>query len=358
VGLRFPRDLEAWRSWQARRQPVTRRLRARATRRLERFGKERSIWVTSTPGEGDGNLIVVLDSRSPTAVHALVAPLRHLGRPGVTVLSAAPVADLLPAAPWTARTRPLTDAVADVVDGSSTVLTLGHYLPIANTAYAVARAREARFLTVQHGLLTPLAPPLAPGTSLLAWSDADAEFWTAGRDDVESAVVGSELLWQAGTPRPATAEPGPRRSSVPVYLGQLHAAELSRSGLVASAEAFCRAEGARYRPHPAEADRRSRATHDRWARDGVAIERDPIPLKDLEAPVVSVFSTGTLEAAARGLPAWVHYLDPPSWLEEFWDRYRLSRWGTEPTPAPTRTSASPAEAVAAAVSGLGGMRQR
>ncbi len=354
MGLSFPRDLEAWRTWQEHRQPASRRLRARTAEMLRRAGKDLSVWVTSTPGEGDGSLVVVLDSRSPTAVHALVAPLHHVGRRGVTVLSAAPVADLLPRGPWQATARPLADAVAEVVDGSSTVLTLGHYLPIANAAYAVARARGARFVTVQHGLLTPLAPPLAQGTSLLAWSDADAEFWTADRDDVEFAVVGSELLWQAGTPHPTDSDPSVRGSRAPIYLGQLHAAELPRAGLVASAEAFCRAEGASYRPHPAEVDRRSRATHERWARAGLRVERDPTPLTDLEGPVVSVFSTGTLEAAARGLPAWVHYLDPPRWLEEFWDRYRLGRWGADPTPIPARADTSPAQALAAAVTGMSG----
>lgn len=352
MGVRFERDLQAWRNWQERRQPVSRRVRARTVSLLQRAGKERPIWVTSTPGESGRSLVVVLDSRSPTAVHALLVPLRHLATHAVSVLSRDPVADLLPPAPWTATARPPTDAVADAIQASSTVLTLGHYLPIASAAYAVARARGARFVTVQHGLLTPLAPPLADGTSLLAWSAADAEFWTAGRDDVEFEVVGSELLWQAGAARPATTGPGTQRSPAPVYLGQLHAAELPRSGLVAAAEAFCRSAGAHYRPHPAEVDRRSRAIHERWARAGVIIERDPTPLTDLDAPIVSVFSTGTLEAAAHGLPAFVDYLDPPRWLEEFWDRYRLSRWGTDPTPAPERASTSPAEAVAAAVSGM------
>ena len=52
------------------------------------------------------------------------------------------------------------------------------------------------------------------------------------------------------------------------------------------------------------------ATHARWEAAGITIDRSGIPLRELGAPVVSVFSTGVLEAAAAGLPAWVHARRP------------------------------------------------
>ena len=60
-----------------------------------------------------------------------------------------------------------------------------------------------------------------------------------------------------------------------------------------------------------------------------------------------MFSTGVLEAAARGLPAWVDFPDPPAWLREFWDRYgmrhlrRAAHAGARPRP-----TSSPRVAVA------------
>jgi hypothetical protein len=67
--------------------------------------------------------------------------------------------------------------------------------------------------------------------------------------------------------------------------------------------------------------------------------------------VVSVFSTGVLEAAARGMPAWVEFPKPPSWLQEFWERYGMSRYGAEPTPAPSRPAVEPASAIARVLAG-------
>ena len=49
------------------------------------------------------------------------------------------------------------------------MLSTGHYLPLG--ALAHRSAEPGRFLTVQHGLLTPHAPPLGAGTILLAWSE-------------------------------------------------------------------------------------------------------------------------------------------------------------------------------------------
>jgi hypothetical protein len=115
---------------------------------------------------------------------------------------------------------------------------------------------------------------------------------------------------------------------------------------------FCRTEGARYRPHPGERDRLSRWQHARWRRQGIEFDDGSVPLRELPTPVVSVFSTGILEAAARGVPAWSAYDAPPAWLSEFWERYAMSRYGSDPTPAPRRPDREPALAVAHAVEAL------
>ncbi len=96
-------------------------------------------------------------------------------------------------------------------------------------------------------------------------------------------------------------------------------------------------------------DRRSVATHARWEASGIDIDRSGIPLRELGAPVVSVFSTGVLEAAAAGLPAWVTLADPPPWLREFWERYGLAPWGGAPTASPERPEVEPSRGVAEVV---------
>jgi hypothetical protein len=276
-------------------------------------------------------------------VRALLDPVRHLDPADVAVVAPTGVTDLLPHGPWTESPGFAPELVARHAGGGSLVLSTGHFLPLG--ALAHRSAEPGRFLTVQHGLLTPHAPPLGAGTVLLAWSEADAAFWRSGRDDVGSVVVGSQLLWEASDPPLATPDPDAR----PIFLGQLHGIELPGHVLAEAAETFCRAESAAYRPHPSERDRRSVATHARWEASGIAIDRSGLPLRDLGAPVVSVFSTGVLEAAAAGLPAWVTAPQPPPWLREFWDRYTLSPWGGPPTASPERPEVEPSRGVAEVV---------
>ena len=226
------------------------------------------------------------------------------------------------------------------------VVGAGHYLPLGAVAHAWSRRLGARFVAVQHGLLTPHAPPLAPDSTLLAWSAADADFWRSGRPDVQTQVVGSQLLWEAGRGRTRVTD------DRPTFLGQLHSAEMGRREMARFTGAFCRTEGTRYRPHPGERDRLSRWQHARWRRQGIELDDGSVPLRELPTPVVSVFSTGILEAAARGVPAWAAYDRPPAWLEEFWERYAMSRYGGAPTPAPAPPEREPAVAVAAAVEAL------
>ena len=222
----------------------------------------------------------------------------------------------------------------------------GHYLPRGAIGHAWSRRLGAEFLTVQHGLLTPFAPPLAAESRLLAWSPADGEFWRSGRPDVTTEVVGSELLWRAAQGHTTVTD------ERPTFLGQLHSAEMGRRAMARFTGRLCRAERLRYRPHPGERDRLSRWQHARWRRQGIELDDGTVPLRDLPTPVVSVFSTGILEAAARGVPAWAAYDRPPAWLAEFWERYGMSRYGGAPTPAPAPPERRPALAVAAAIEAL------
>jgi hypothetical protein len=345
--LTHPRDLEAWHRWQHAQQPFARRAQRvlGVLRDIARPDAHAGSAVLARGGPAP-RVVACLESTSPSSVRALLHPLRHLDPADVAVVSPTPVTDLLPEGPWTETSGFAPDVVAGVVGGDTLVLSTGHYLPLGAAAHRVAA--PGRFLTVQHGLLTPHAPPLAPGTILLAWSEADATFWRSGRDDVGSVAVGSQLLWEAAEPPLATLDP----DAAPVFLGQLHGAELPHEVLERAAEAFCLAEHATYRPHPSERDRRSLATHARWEAEGIAIDRSGIPLRELGAPVVSVFSTGVLEAAAAGLPAWVALPDPPPWLREFWARYGLSPWGGPATASPERPQVEPSRAVAEVVRGM------
>ncbi len=351
-GLTHPRDLEAWHRWQLGRQPLRRRVGhvAGVLRTIARPDSRPGAVTLTRGGSGPVRLLVCLESRSPASVRALLDPLRSLPLDGVAVVSPAPVKDLLPPWVWRESSATVHDEVPRLAAGAAAVLSTGHFLPLGRAAWA-AVGEPARFVTAQHGLLTPDAPPLADGTTLLAWSDEDGDFWRSGRTDVPGPhVVGSQLLWDAGAPPPATPDP----AATPVFLGQLHGAELPRATLVAAAESFCHETGARYRPHPGETDRDSRRTHDRFAAEGIALDRSGVPLRSLGAPVASVFSTGVLEAAAAGLPAFVSCPDPPPWLTAFWARYRLGPWGGPPTPSPERPAVEPSRAAAAVLEGMMG----
>jgi hypothetical protein len=264
----------------------------------------------------------------------------------VAVVAPVDVQHLLPPWTWAVRTGLTLDLVPPVAAQAGLVLSTGHSQPLGVAARGAVDPE--RFITVQQDLLTPHAPPLAPRTTLLAWSDADATFWRSGRDDVESVVVGSQLLWDAaGTPSVRNDPP-----VAPVFLGQLHRTELPHEVLARAAEDFCRAEHATYRPGPAEGDRQSSATHARWEADGIPVDRSGTPVPRLGAPVVSVFSTGVLEAAAAGLPAWVTLDDAPPWLTDLWQRYDLSPWGQPQTPAPALPDLEPSRAIAALLQGM------
>ena len=198
---------------------------------------------------------------------------------------------------------------------------------------------------VQHGLLVPQAPPLPVGCTLLAFSEADAEFWASGRRDVTTHAVGSQLLYLAAQ-KAAGAEAQKPNDLEPIFLGQMHGAELPRASFAYASHSFLKKFGGTYRPHPSEKDKLSVLTHKLWEKEGIRIDRSGTPLNEVPNPVVSIFSTGVLEAAIRGIPAWVYHPAPPAWLVEFWDRYGMNQWGQEPTPPPVQPKKEPAQRIA------------
>jgi hypothetical protein len=328
VGLKHPENLDAWRSWQSRRHP----LRQVAT--VVRPSRPAPVHLIS--GGASPRVLVVVESPSPSNLAAFVAPLRWLDLSEVAVLAAHELTPSLPPHGWTHH-----DLAEAPLGDLAVILAPGHFTRLGHLAWQASSERRIPFLVAQHGLTTPFAPPLPAGAHLLAWSEADAAFWWSGRAG-QHTVVGSQLLADAA--RLGTTTVG--RSGTTTYLGQLHGAELPRRDLARSAERFCLEHGATYRPHPSESDRLSRLQHRRWERRGITIDRSARPLARLATPVVSVFSTGVLEAAAGGIPAWVDFPDPPEWLDEFWDRYDMRRFGGEPTPAPAKPSTEPAAVIA------------
>ena len=337
MGLKFSEDLEAWHRWQASRS-----LKNQVIRRLRRLA-EAPEFVLLTNGP-EPRLLVPIEAPKPSTVAAYTAPLRLLGDEQIAVLAPSDVSHLFEG-DWTA-TRVSGRALPDSLRGLRAVFSAGSYLPAGELAYEWSRALGARFVVAQHGLMTPLAPPLAHDTHLLAFSDADAEFWKSGRGDVSHEVVGAQILWNAAQRKNGVAS---SPDAKPVFLGQLHGAELPRRISAATAQGFCRETGAEYRPHPSETDRLSRIEHDIWRRRGVQFENSGLPLGELHRPVVSVFSTGVLEAAASGERAWVTCVDAPDWVRDFWERYGLSQWGAEPTPAPPVPQTEPAQSIAASL---------
>lgn len=331
MGLTFPEDLEAWRSWQQRQNPL-RRLRSAL-----RPDAPSEPWL-AVRGTSP-RLLVALDAPTPTQRASLLRPLELLGHADAAVLMPSQMSGLLPGE-WH-LTQVENGVMPQELESVRAVLAVGHYLPVGQLAENYARRLAAEFVVVQHGLLTPHAPPLPRDTRLLAFSEHDAAYARSGRTDGTHQVVGSQLLWDATGP-----EVGLDSLDTPVFLGQLHGAELPRRGKARAAGNFCRSTGASYRPHPAETDILSRLQHAAWEWQGVTIDRSTSPLKDLNRPVVSAFSTGVLEAAAQGIPSWVSYDNPPSWLGEFWDRYDMALWGGDPTPAPARPDVEPARAIA------------
>lgn len=359
MGLVYPDDLAQWQRWQNSKRRVQRGKAAMTT--AVREGRRRIRRQPESPADSNAphyalatrmgevagsHAVIGIDSNSPTAKANSLSILPYLS---------GSVSVLFPAhldfpefhdSGWAIAT--LTDPAHDIADlAPSSVVTLGHFLGAGAILHDVARTCAVPEYVLQHGALTPYAPPLPEDCTLLAWSDADAEFWTYRRSDVETHVVGSQHLWEAAQ-NPLEGDVNER----PVFLGQLHGAELPRRVTGGSAWTFCRSNAGLYRPHPREEDVLSRAQHAFWKRRGMELADPTVPLSAMPNQVVAVFSTGVLEAAVRGIPAWVYAVNEPQWVHDFWDRYGMKPWGSDaPTAAPALIDAEPATHIARIVEG-------
>ncbi len=331
MSLKFPRDLDAWQAWDRGRHPV-REVAAR-TRRSGSTG----VWAASSGP--DPVVAVVLDDDRAASQAALLEPLRHLPDVPALVLAPFDLTGLVPAE-WTVEQRDGVHLGRDLPAGK-VVLASGGPSPLARAVHTQAQGRGTGYVVVQTGLLTPFSAPLPDGARVLTWTAPEGEFWASGRDDVTATPVGSQLLWRAAS-RPAGVSDARR----PLYLGQLQASELPSAGMLRAAVTFCQTTHGVYRPHPAETGHLARMGHAALEGLGIEIDRSGTPLDRVNRPVASAFSTGILEAAARGVPSYVWYPRAPSWLQDLWGRYGMRPWGAERTPAPTLPRVEPARAVA------------
>ncbi len=332
MGLNIPRDLAAWQARERRRHPAR-----QLARRLKR-PTPAPVWVARN--RPDPQVAVLLEQRTGPVRAALVDPLRHLPEIGAMVVAPFDLNGTVPAT-WSVSQHSEIHLGRDFIAGR-VILATSHASTLAQDVYQQAINRGIEFWVVQARILNPYAPPLPEGGRLLAWSDSDAEFWASGRSDIQTTVVGSQLLWLAQQQRVPYLSEGNR----PLYLGQTSASGLSRAGLARAAITFCHTTHGAYRPHPDETDHVSKLEHATFEGLGIDVDRASQPLDQIARPVTSACSTGLLEAAARGLPAFVWYPRPPAWLHDLWQRYGLRPWGGEPTPAPILPTAQPAHTVA------------
>ena len=354
--LKYPLDLDAWQAWQ-RRQKKLKWAKYKLNSLLD---SARSRTVAEEPVRGllytrgtKPQVLIVMDSFSPTNRNAILEPLKHLDAVDVALWVPEDASEYLDGQyasehysrkDWTEQ-EISGDELMRLLPDVRIVLSAAQFLGRGAAAYEYSRAIGAEYWVVQHGLLVPQAPPLPVGCTLLAFSEADAQFWASGRRDVTTHAVGSQLLYLAAQ-KAAGAEAQKQNDLEPIFLGQMHGAELPRASFAYASHSFLKKFGGTYRPHPSEKDKLSVLTHKLWEKEGIRIDRSGTPLNEVPNPVVSIFSTGVLEAAIRGIPAWVYHPAPPAWLVEFWDRYGMNQWGQEPTPAPVQPKKEPAQRIA------------
>lgn len=354
--LKYPLDLDAWQAWQRRQK----KLKWAKYKLKALLDSARSRTIAEEPVHGllytrgtKPQVLIVMDSFSPTNRNAILEPLKHLDAVDVALWVPEDASEYLDGQyasehysrkDWTEQ-EISGDELMRLLPDIRIVLSAAQFLSRGAVAYEFSRAIGAEYWMVQHGLLVPQAPPLPVGCTLLAFSEADAEFWASGRRDVTTHAVGSQLLYLAAQ-KAAGAEAQKQNDLEPIFLGQMHGAELPRASFAYASHSFLKKFGGTYRPHPSEKDKLSVLTHKLWEKEGIRIDRSGTPLNEVPNPVVSIFSTGVLEAAIRGIPAWVYHPAPPAWLVEFWDRYGMNQWGQEPTPAPVQPKKEPARRIA------------
>lgn len=346
MALIHPRSLERWQEWRSSRH------RMRGIHRVQPASASRASapqgYVLHTrEGDGSARTLLGIDTAAGAQHGGLPAVLPYVQGSALVITPVGLALDELNGPEWQHQHLDEPAALLDGL-GITSVLTLGWHQEVGRSLHAWAREADVPGAVVQHDVLTPFAPPLPPQTTLLAWSDEDGEFHRAGRDDVEVRVVGSQRLWQASH---EAAGNDPVREERPVFLGQLSAIELPRRLTLAAAHGYCRSTGALYQPGPQETDRTARAAHALLRRRGVELQDSALTVSEQQRPVVSVFSADVLEAAVRGLPAWVHAPRAPAWVGAHWERYGMRPLGEEQTPPPTVGADEPARLIAQILEG-------
>ena len=354
--LKYPLDLDAWQAWQRRQKKLKwakYKLNTLLDSARSQTGREEPVRGLLYTRGTKPQVLIVMDSFSPTNRNAILEPLKHLDAVDVALWVPEDASEYLDGQyasehysrkDWTEQ-EISGDELMRLLPDIRIVLSAAQFLSRGAVAYEFSRAIGAEYWVVQHGLLVPQAPPLPVGCTLLAFSEADAQFWASGRRDVTTHAVGSQLLYLAAQ-KAAGAEAQKQNDLEPIFLGQMHGAELPRASFAYASHSFLKKFGGTYRPHPSEKDKLSVLTHKLWEKEGIRIDCSGTPLNEVPNPVVSIFSTGVLEAAIRGIPAWVYHPAPPAWLVEFWDRYGMNQWGQEPTPAPVQPKKEPAQRIA------------
>lgn len=315
-----------WRKWRTRREGLLR------GRFVSPFSPAALGIYSDDPWVPDAShLVVCLENLSPTQVASLLRPEAVLRSRNAAVAVIAPLSfvDGLAHIGLTLRERLTTPGVWSHPK-PKLILATSHCSTSGQFAWELSIKSGVPFVIVQHGVVTPFAPPLPEGCHLFAWTPEDAEFWVSGRTDVMTTVVGSQIIWDAGVSQCKVSQCKKGEPEGPIcFLGQLHGPELSRSTTIRTVAALARAGPVVYRPHPGETDLVSRLIHRRWQHQGIPIEPPTSRLGEKSAAVAGIFSTGILEAAASGRAAFGFCARPPSWLPEFWDRYKIKQFGTD-----------------------------
>ena len=239
-------SLEDWRRWHERRQGWLRHLRVRLA---SDAGARLSVHASTDIDKGRP-VIVALDSASPSQRASLLRPAEILMQRGIPVAVVAPEA-----VEPQLRTRGLSPAGNIGVQGWDvtglppplSVLSAGHYLTAGWVGWKLSVAHEIPYLVVQHGVLTPHAPPPPAHAHLLVWNSKDGGFWSSGRREIATTVVGSQGLWEAAQVRVVVDPQAPLH-----FLGQLHGAELPRAVTLRTVQALRTEGNFVYRPHPGE----------------------------------------------------------------------------------------------------------
>lgn len=381
AGLIHPKSMELWNDWAMSRRSRSARPTVPGTGGQGEGGDGPGWILHSRDGESSERVLIALDDADPMSRQGLLGSLPYL-RAGIDVLTPAWVRvrrrplvgqahhdaaaeetlqALLPELAGPGWERTPFDSPRDVARReTSAVMSLGRHLPGGAAAHVIASRLDVPEYVVQHELLTPYAPPLPVGSRLLAWSEADAEFWRSGREDVRATAVGSQMLWQAAheeraqvaaASRSEDTGEGAALSERIVFLGEVGRAELPRRQLIQAGARYCIERGGLYRPGPEETGLAARVRHRRWRRRGIEFAPTDVPVPEITSPIVAVLSGHVLLAAARGRDAWIYLPGAPGWVHEYWARYGLHPVGADPTPPPRMPDEEPAARIARILEG-------